>query len=377
MNGYLKKKKKAMLYRGSKIGIICLLLIFCACKKELTKEEIQKQIQKEEKVRIKQRKLYYTFSRGMIGDKEYDNVLKNANDSLKNWINHKLPSYISIAQDPYEMDSLICFNREKNKFVSAILSKCQLKKCVQDDIYFFYGIKIKGAWYFFRGASITLPREYYQENIHKPLSYKKMKDIAIKEVFSGYLKQERDSNKYVIDENFFNDITDTNYRGFEKCVTTEDFDNAYLNEIKVNWLITYKPLKEEEIHYNYDRSNKKLRIGFPIHLPNLRDSPLRGIAIRYWEKLPPKEEEKQINRLTLMEEFDSRESKEKGLCEEGEYKNDYVMVDAKGMPIKMYSKLITGIEPNKQYTMKITFDYPDGWAFFVTDFSTSNERGEK
>lgn len=141
MNGYLKKKKKAMLYRGSKIGIICLLLIFCACKKELTKEEIQKQIQKEEKVRIKQRKLYYTFSRGMIGDKEYDNVLKNANDSLKNWINHKLPSYISIAQDPYEMDSLICFNREKINLFRLFYQNVNLKSVCKMIFIFFMVLK--------------------------------------------------------------------------------------------------------------------------------------------------------------------------------------------------------------------------------------------
>ena len=40
-------------------------------------------------------------------------------------------------------------------------------------------------------------------------------------------------------------------------------------------------------------------------------------------------------------------------------KNDYIMLDAKGKSIKMYSKLITGIEPNKQYTMKITFESPE------------------
>jgi hypothetical protein len=65
----IKKGKRAMLYRGIKIVKICVLLIFCSCKRELIKEEEllidQKEVESSSKTRIRN----YDFSKKIVGEK--------------------------------------------------------------------------------------------------------------------------------------------------------------------------------------------------------------------------------------------------------------------------------------------------------------------
>jgi hypothetical protein len=66
-------------------------------------------------------------------------------------------------------------------------------------------VKIKGNWYFFRGEGMVLPREYYQKDIHRPLSFEKMKQIATFNIYRHYLKKNK-QGEWEINERFFDRI---------------------------------------------------------------------------------------------------------------------------------------------------------------------------
>jgi hypothetical protein len=96
-----------MLYREIKIATMCVLLIFCSCKRELTKEEELLMEQKEAEAGSKTRIRNYNFSKNLVGEKKYKEVVKNATDSLKNWVVNDLPSYRSVENGPYQIDTLV------------------------------------------------------------------------------------------------------------------------------------------------------------------------------------------------------------------------------------------------------------------------------
>jgi hypothetical protein len=170
------------------------------------------------------------------------------NDSIKSWIKNKLGNYSywnSLIK--YQLDSVLCVNRDKNKIVTAILLQYVGRLGVQDDIYFFYGAKIKEKWYYFEGADITLPREFYQTDTHTPLSFAKLHEIAMQEVFSGYLVQKkRDAGwwkntfapqyEYEINERFFDELKmGKGGYWFEHCKTENECLKVVQENIRANW----------------------------------------------------------------------------------------------------------------------------------------------
>ena len=183
---------------------ICLVL-FCSCNQE---ENI----------------IYERTSRMIIGNNEYDKVYKQINDSITNWIENKL-TYFDVEElnKSIKIDKIVCYNISKNRFVTCLLAKTLKYPNPIDGIHFFYGEKIQDTWYFFQGAHIVLPREMYQSDIHTPLSFEKLHEIALKEVFSGYLKKKEpivpfwkfwQKQEYEVDESWFDshfDISDLGY----------------------------------------------------------------------------------------------------------------------------------------------------------------------
>ena len=156
---------------------------------------------------------YMIFSKNYVTNTEYMNTYESVLDTINNWKINSAGNR-SIWALNYKLDSTICFNKAKNKLVTSFLVQCNDIDCVQDDLHFFYGIKIKNKWFFFKGASIVLPREYYQKNIHTPLNFEKLHEIAMKEVFNGYLKKKdkgfwdnlSGKTEWEINEDFFNEI---------------------------------------------------------------------------------------------------------------------------------------------------------------------------
>lgn len=137
------------------------------------------------------------LTKSMIGGREYYKIYNNINDSIKYWSLNKLGYYQYLGKSKkYIVDSLLCFNQEKNRLVTCILQQQLLKEGVQDDIEYLLGESINGRWYFFSGgATLTLPRELYQKDIHSALSLNKLHQIALKEIYSGYLKRNGEINE--------------------------------------------------------------------------------------------------------------------------------------------------------------------------------------
>ncbi len=94
------------------------------------------------------------ISENAIGGKsEYTKIYNQCNDSLSTWCSAGLPGYKSVCLDrTYRLDSTLCFTRERDRMVTAILVHCNRLDCDADAVKDFYGAKIKGQWYFFRGG---------------------------------------------------------------------------------------------------------------------------------------------------------------------------------------------------------------------------------
>ena len=152
-----------------------------------------------------------------------------ANDTLNNWKNNKLETQESFWSFNYKLDSLLCFNKTKNRMVGCLLIQCDKPTCLQEDLHFFYGAKINEKWFFFKGADVTLPRNMYQDNLHTPLSFAKLHEIALKEIYSGYLTKDGEINEAWFDYHFYN----VGLCG--DCKTPKEFEKAYLRNIANNW----------------------------------------------------------------------------------------------------------------------------------------------
>jgi hypothetical protein len=227
-----------MLHRGKSIFLLFLCsLIFIACHRNRNKNE---------ELSIHAQRIINN-SENIIGRNNYFILYNSMNDSIQNWIKNKLGNYSywnSLIK--YHLDSVLCINKDKDKLVTAILLRYEGEFGVQDDIHFFYGIKIKDKWYYFEGADITLPREMYQKGIHTPLSFAKLHEIAMKEVFGGYLiKKKKDVGffKNIFSPEYEYEINDEWFDSHFKnegicsdCVTEEDFEKIWLYNSQSQWI---------------------------------------------------------------------------------------------------------------------------------------------
>jgi hypothetical protein len=84
--------------------------------------------------------------------------------------------------------------------------------------------------YFFSGPTLVLPREYYQKDT--PLSFEKLKQIATDHIYRRYLIKNKQGN-WEINERFFSDLTSVAW--CTDCVTQEQWDSAYIQQVHMNW----------------------------------------------------------------------------------------------------------------------------------------------
>jgi hypothetical protein len=231
MNGYLKKAKttKVMLHQENNkliyYFIICVFLIgSCSKYKTYNEQEIHTI-----------RKACITKSISIIGEIDYYKVFAAINDSINAWRRNHIGYYQYMGESKaYLIDSILCFNTKGNKLVVAILQKQLLENGVQDDIWYFYGIKTRAKWYFFEGSELTLPREYYQKDIHTPLTFDKLKQIATSNIYKGYLKKNK-KGEWEINDDFFADLTSAAWSTKWQTNTPEQWDSIYLNIVREKW----------------------------------------------------------------------------------------------------------------------------------------------
>lgn len=176
--------------------------------------------------------LYKTYSTKVATKELYDNVYIMSNDSINNWVKKNLRS----MHDKWQIDSLICFNNKVDKVIMSINSQSYYPNSTMDDLQFFYGVKIKDQWYFFTGATAYLPRKNYQKDITTPLSFEKLHEIAMKEVFGGYLIKDEKGN-WMINDKFFERMENKNQTGsgYGSCLTCKTFEEYVMYLVNLNW----------------------------------------------------------------------------------------------------------------------------------------------
>ena len=224
MNGYLhfKQLMMDMLHRENKnllLLLLCSVCLFSCADKSIKLQE--------------EWLLYKDYSFQLVSQELYEQVFQQANDSIKNWISYDLSLYAYEKNNDWKLDSLLCFNKQIDKCRMTLMVRDTLYKPANSDgVSNLYGVKIKNTWYFFRGPHMVVPREFYQKDIHTPLSFDKLKQIATSNIYRGYLKKGKKGN-WEINDNFFSDITSGAW--CNDCITQEDWDNTYLSIIKENW----------------------------------------------------------------------------------------------------------------------------------------------
>ncbi len=195
------------------------------------------------------------ISKSLIGNEQYSNVYLKINDSIKTWSSNNLGYYKYLGKSKnYQIDSLLCFNKDKNRIITCVLMQQLSKEGVADDIDFLYGEKIKNEWYFFEGANIFVPREMVKDHdVSKPLSYQQLHQIALKEVYGGYLNSKGEINEEWFTRQFegpgwgsFEDQASSDWflKGKRFKTRKEYFEFVHLEKAKSVWASrdTTKPI---------------------------------------------------------------------------------------------------------------------------------------
>ena len=182
-----------MSYLAKRIILFGFMMILLSCEDQKSAE--------------RQRKIYLNYVINDLGIYPYYQFYNTVSDTLNNWISNKL--IISKMQrfSKWELDSLVCLNGAKTKCIMAIVN--QESETVNNSINFLYGARVEKEWYFFYGPTV-----YPDPLYHTPLSFTKLHEIAMQEVFSGYLKKKDlgfwrnvfGKTEYEVNEAFFNQL---------------------------------------------------------------------------------------------------------------------------------------------------------------------------
>jgi hypothetical protein len=193
-----------------------------------------------------------------VGEKDYFFLLEKAKDSLDFWVQNKLPYCEAETLYDYHVDSLICFNREKNRFVGSIHLFGTQHGSVADNLIFFYGERLTDSWFFFKGANVVIPREMVSgHDIHTPLSYQQLHEIALKEVYANYLTPEGEVNENWFKQHFEGD-------GYGKYRDKAHLDSIKIASCKMIWVDEKKIFEKEEIQVITDEKKGVNIIRFPL-----------------------------------------------------------------------------------------------------------------
>ncbi|MBK9285262.1 MAG: hypothetical protein IPM51_13255 [Sphingobacteriaceae bacterium] len=199
--------------------------------------------------------LYFQVSINSSSDTVYKEVQNNINDSVFHWRINKLSEYTQeIGVTDFIVDSLICFNKSANKIIVATLWRTYVNPSPTAAIGKLLGEKIGDKWYFFSSSSsIFIPNEMKKKDTTSYFSYQQLHEIALKEVYSGYLINGQ------INENWFKahfegiawgDFKNQGpendwYLKGRRFKTEKEFCEAmHLSNVKNNWLKrdTTKPI---------------------------------------------------------------------------------------------------------------------------------------
>lgn len=190
------------------------------------------------------------FTSLRIGEANYWKIHEMMLDSISNWERNGLPSWrIDSTTVEFEVDSVFCINKNLDKIIAAHLGRQLLSSGTLDGIAYLYGVKIEEKWYFFSGPTMYVPR--YKEHLYTPTSFTKLHEIAMDNIFKGYLKKNKQSGEWEINEGFFAGMENKNNpevsSGYGSCFECQSFEEYVLYRVKKNWekrdTPNYEPLQ--------------------------------------------------------------------------------------------------------------------------------------
>lgn len=190
---------------------------------------------------VRETQICKAYSQKVATKPIYEKVYNAANDSIKRWCEKELSDCEYIRINRWRIDSLVCFSDDARKCIMALCKQSTFYKDQDaDGIKFLYGVNIKGGWYFFLGAYIVIPREMYvsKDKLNEPLSFAKLHEIAMKEVFDGYLVKNA-KGKWEINEEWFKQQLEG--PGWGDFKDQESFD----------WFLKGKRFKTEKEYYEF------------------------------------------------------------------------------------------------------------------------------
>lgn len=136
---------------------------------------------------------------------DYADEYKIINDSVRFYVNSELEEYKNLYMQEWEIDSLVLFNKEKDKLYTTINNSSGIGKYgTSDAITELIGEKINGKWYFIQGASLVVPRDMYGKDEYHPLTFKELSQIARKEMFGDVLS--KSNGKFIVNEYWMNEL---------------------------------------------------------------------------------------------------------------------------------------------------------------------------
>ena len=204
-----------MLTKNKRLIILFSLSLF-SCNTEKDKEYISKvkifDFLKKEKLLV-----------------EIEQIKLSINDSINVWKKQKIEGY-NYAPFVFEkIDTLICLNKNRNKFIGAKIRKINITSTF-DGITYFYGVKINNKWCFFDGPSMVIPRK----NNNTPNSFEELSEVSYQNIFKYYLfKNER--GELQINEHFFDDLTSNAWSVEDvRHWDNERWNKRYLEIVKEN-----------------------------------------------------------------------------------------------------------------------------------------------
>jgi hypothetical protein len=216
-----------MLYQeNKKIVIIFLFTLFIGCNKYKTYNTEEINNIRDNSIRV---------SLSIVGEENYCKIYNQLNDSIKNWRNNKLKWYDEdIKKIDSQIDSVLCFNENGDKMIATrLMSGNGSDKDVMDAIIYYYGLNINNTWYFFSGATMYVPRKNYQEDIHTPISFERLKQIATDRVYRGYLVKDK-NGEWKVNESFFSRFYERDAYNYP-FTTQEAWEESWLRLNKAKW----------------------------------------------------------------------------------------------------------------------------------------------
>ncbi len=197
-------------------------------------------------------------------------------NEAKDWIHEMIETRNKVVApliyySYFEMDKLILFNKAKTKCVGTInISSIATNKAASADrIRRFQGVKINNKWYFFMGASLVLPRDYYKYDKYEPLSFEELSYLARKEFLLPFCKIE---NGQLVE----------NHEAIDKYVRIQKGLKFPEGETDENWIINYQNKTKDTIPQAEIEKTKRKISG----LEKPRSYEIKKLS--WWDKLKGK-----------------------------------------------------------------------------------------